>query len=614
MDALRKARAHLASLPLTAAGLVGRKVEVVFRRGETTASTNGKVITLPALPLPSSDQDVAAAEELRTIALGYIHHEAGHCIATDFETGIEWRKEAPINHALFNILEDPREERYHIACWPGARKPLDDLPEILRKREGAFPVLTKEMPPSTVLTSYTLYYARARIRKQKWFESLVAESRPTAVEVLGEGVIGRLEGLIEIHGPALRDSSDTIALAKQVRAMLEEEAKDPPQDQNPPDQDDGSTGDPSDSSDSDHAGDDEGENDGGSDSSNVNGESNDSSGSDSDSDGEGKTEEGDSGSDVSDASGGSASPRSTDSQREAIRNALGDHEADNMAKDLGDEIQDALQGAIKEIDPSGHAEKAESSEVDLAEALGVPPVEYRPNPNFSPIKGLVTSGQLRSVLKERFRTLTTAKHDESRRGSRLNQRRVHRLASGDARVFIRTTDRRELDTAVFLLADISSSMSLEDRIGIASDAALCSAVALAGLPGVKVAAGTFPGFFPVLKFGENPLTNTHRFGMPCFGSTPMAEGLRWASSALAARQEARKIILVMTDGEPDDRRAAAMTIQAAEAIGIEVMAVGIKHSGVKTLFADSVVITDLPELPRAMMTMLGRTLEASIAA
>lgn len=627
MDALRKAREHLASLPFTAAGLVGRKVKVIFKQGESTASTNGQVITLPALPLPSSEKDIAAAEELRTIALGYIHHEAGHCITTDFAAGIEWRKEAPINHALFNILEDPREERYHIACWPGARKPLDDLPEILRKRDGAFPVLTKDMPPSTVLTSYTLYYARARVRKQKWFEALVAESRPAAVEVLGEGVIGRLEGLIEIEGPAMRDSNDTIELAKRVRSMLEDEAQDPPTDQTAPD--DGENSDDTESSSNDQAADDgktgedapgaddSDEANSGDDSSRSDGDDTSDEGSDANDNGDAESDSSGDGDDDSDAGASAAAGgdhRPSDAQREAIRNALADQDAANMAKDLGDEIQDALKSAIQEIDPTGYGEKAESSEVDIAEALGVVPPEYMPNGSFSPVKGLVTSGQLRAVLRERFRTLTTAKHDESRRGSRLNQRRVHRLSTGDARVFIRTTDRRELDTAVFLLADVSGSMSTENRIGIASDAMLCTAAALTGLPGVKVAAGTFPGLFPVLKFGENPLTNTPRFGLPCFGTTPMAEGLRWATSVLSTRSEARKILLVMTDGEPDNRGTASTAIQAAEAIGIEVMAIGIKHSGVETLFSDSVVITDLPELPRAMMSMLGSTLEASLAA
>lgn len=616
MNAFRQARVNLASLPFTAAGLVGRKVTVVFNTTANTASTNGKVITLPALPLPSSDKDIVAAEELHRIALGYIHHEAGHCISTDFNAGIEWRNEAPINHALFNILEDPREERYHIACWPGARKSLDDLPVILRKREGAFPVLTKDMPASTLLTSYVLYFARAVVRKQAWFKDLAAESRPAAVEVLGESVIARIEGLLAIEGPAMNNSEDTITLAQRVKSMIEEEAQDPPEDQQPEQGDEseatddsadnqdgeipeGSDDDVNDDSDADE---DEGEGEGDSNSTPAGNSA--AAVNESATDGDNSTT---ASGDVDGSDKGS-----TPAHREAIRNALEEQDSGNLAKDLGDEIEDALLGAINEIDPTGSAEKAVSSEVDIAESLGITPPEYHPNQHFSPINGLVTSGQLRAVLKERFRTLTTAKYDEARRGSRLNPRRVHRLATFDSRVFVRTTDRRELDTAVFLLADISVSMDSMNRINIASDTMLCSAVALTGIPGVKVAAGTFPGLYPILKFDENPLANTSRFGLPCFGSTPMAEGLRWATSVLSRRLEARKILLVMTDGEPDNAVTASTAIEAAKAIGIEVMAIGINHSGVKTLFTDSVVITDLPELPRAMIAMLGNTLEASL--
>ena len=592
MNALQKARNHLASLPFTAAGLVGRKVQVIFDPAASTAYTDGKRITLPAMPLPTSSGDIEAAAELRTIIEGYIHHEAGHCIDTDFEVAADFMRESEINRSLVNILEDCREERFHIACWPGSRKSLDALPELLRKKTGVFQPLTENYPPASILTGYVLYFGRARLRNQPFFEALAAESRDVAIKVLGASVIARIEGLVQVVGPAMRSTADALELAKEIRNVLEDEAKDPPPEQDPQkddsgdDEADGNAGD----SETDDSGDDEADGNDGSDDA-------------------GEPGEGDA------SQGGSGEPAAADeSQRQSIKDALSDTDAGNMAKDLGDHLSESLQKAMAEVDPTGYADKAESSVIDILEAKGKSPDDYNPNPTFSPVKGLVTSGQLRSVLKEKFRAMTTARFDESRRGSRLNQRRVHRLSANDARVFIRTTDRRELDTAVFLLADVSGSMSLDNRIGMASDAMLCTAAALSGLPGVKVAAGTFPGLFSVLKFGESPMGRTARFGLPCFGSTPMHEGVVWATGELSRRAEARKILLVMTDGEPDCSRRAKAAIEAARAVGIEVMAIGIKHPAVKTLFSDSVVITDLPELPRAMMVMLGTALEQSIAA
>jgi len=640
MNALQKARNHLASLPFTAAGLVGRKVQVIFDPAASTAYTDGKRITLPAMPLPTSSGDIEAAAELRTIIEGYIHHEAGHCIDTDFEVAADFMRESEINRSLVNILEDCREERFHIACWPGSRKSLDALPELLRKKTGVFQPLTENYPPASILTGYVLYFGRARLRNQPFFEALAAESRDVAIKVLGASVIARIEGLVQVVGPAMRSTADALELAKEIRNVLEDEAKDPPPEQDPQkddsgdDEADGNAGDSeTDDSGDDEADDDSKAGDSGDDEADGNaGDSETDDSGDDEADGNaGDSETDDSGDDEADGNdgsddagepgegdasqGGSGEPAAADeSQRQSIKDALSDTDAGNMAKDLGDHLSESLQKAMAEVDPTGYADKAESSVIDILEAKGKSPDDYNPNPTFSPVKGLVTSGQLRSVLKEKFRAMTTARFDESRRGSRLNQRRVHRLSANDARVFIRTTDRRELDTAVFLLADVSGSMSLDNRIGMASDAMLCTAAALSGLPGVKVAAGTFPGLFSVLKFGESPMGRTARFGLPCFGSTPMHEGVVWATGELSRRAEARKILLVMTDGEPDCSRRAKAAIEAARAVGIEVMAIGIKHPAVKTLFSDSVVITDLPELPRAMMVMLGTALEQSIAA
>ena len=89
--------------------------------------------------------------------------------------------------------------------------------------------------------------------------------------------------------------------------------------------------------------------------------------------------------------------------------------------------------------------------------------------------------------------------------------------------------------------------------------AVCYAVgkALQGIPGVNLGITAFPGanrakrgatVAPVLRHGEKL---TARFPEIAYGMTPMAESLWWVMQQMCLLRENRKIILIITDGEPD---------------------------------------------------------------
>src|SRR5690606_4755431 len=94
------------------------------------------------------------------------------------------------------------------------------------------------------------------------------------------------------------------------------------------------------------------------------------------------------------------------------------------------------------------------------------------------------------------------------------------------------------------------------------------------------------------------------FALMHTGSTPMAEGIQWAARQLVTRKEERKILIVATDGAPDNVVSAMAQIAAAEAMGIEVHGLGILHAGVTSLFKKSVVISSIEELPHSMVNMV----------
>jgi nitric oxide reductase activation protein len=74
-------------------------------------------------------------------------------------------------------------------------------------------------------------------------------------------------------------------------------------------------------------------------------------------------------------------------------------------------------------------------------------------------------------------------------------------------------------------------------------------------------------------------------------------------------QEHRKIVLIMTDGEPDCTVAASEAIQTAERIGMELYGVGIMSSAIQQLLpGTSTTIWELPELAPAMFSLLRKAL------
>ena len=133
--------------------------------------------------------------------------------------------------------------------------------------------------------------------------------------------------------------------------------------------------------------------------------------------------------------------------------------------------------------------------------------------------------------------------------------------------------------------------------------AVCYAVgkALQGIPGVNLGITAFPGVnaakrgatvVPVLRHGEKLTT---RFPVIAYGMTPMAESLWWVMQQMYCLRENRKIILIITDGEPDSIPAAQEAFKQAQKKSFECYGLGIMCSSIATLLSHtSRVIETLP--------------------
>lgn len=613
-SALKDARITLASLPLVAQGLAGKAgVTVVIDRRAPTASTDGNVIRLPALPLPENEHDLASAQKLATLAYGYIPHEIGHIRFSDFSVARNFAKKGPAHQYLLNVLEDPRIELAQIRDYPGNRLHLDRMLELLIG-QGAFPPVTSDFSPDQALSFYCLYYLRAVVRGTDAFRDLCNASRPAVVELLGESFVTRLDALLANKGKQLSSTKDAASLATAILRAVKKAAEEPPQQQTPPQgqpqpqgkQDQQDDADDSDSDQDSGTGDDPSSD--GDDTSDQDGSDDDSSqgsssapGGDDDADADGQDG----------AGGGDPSPQDTQDQRQrqALQEILDGNGGGGAMPDLGDILADEMSKTARQYD---HGQESVADDEDVIRQLkrgfdGPAPTSG----DFDATGALSASSKLRSILQNSIQAMTLQRTSESVRGQKLNRRRLSRTSSGNRRIFLHEEERKSLDTAVFLLCDISGSMS-GHRIQIASQAVYAAATAMSQLNGVNCAVGVFPTYGMVSQFGENPRGKSDRFALRPTGCTPLAEGLMWASRKLAVRREARKILLVATDGEPNSLTAARVQVETLTRRGFEVMGLGIALPRVGDVFPKHCVINSVDEMPRALLGMLHNTLHQQL--
>ena len=202
---------------------------------------------------------------------------------------------------------------------------------------------------------------------------------------------------------------------------------------------------------------------------------------------------------------------------------------------------------------------------------------------------------------------------------RLDTRKLHAFMTCSAKVFRQHGSRTGINTAVHILLDASGSMH-GNNINLASKACYAVASALSIIHGVSMAVTAFPAkdkqfpsgntsqhtVLPILIHKERMHS---KFGIEAEGGTPMASAIWYAMVQMQQLMQKRKLILVITDGQPDSIEATRTAIQTAIQHGYELFGIGIKSSHVLTLMPRySVVIKNIDDLPNAIFTMLQNAL------
>jgi cobalamin biosynthesis protein CobT len=272
----------------------------------------------------------------------------------------------------------------------------------------------------------------------------------------------------------------------------------------------------------------------------------------------------------------------------------------------------------------------------------------------------LSTGALQKELRRLIAAQSQAKRIPGKRSGRLHAPNLHRILSGDDRVFTRREEAPTLDTAISLVLDCSGSMmggrmklaaetayaigSVLNRLGVSFECLgytdrtndprcrtpqyqreVAEAHAIAPItrstPIIMPRFKTFEERWlqPVQRRFAHVYNHdggyTNNGAVVPFGSTPEGCGVEFAARRLLARKEKRKIMIVMTDGEPGGQqyswgggrpyvKQAAEMVKSVSAAGIDLVGIGIQHAGPKRYYPNSMVISDLSEMPKQLMDLL----------
>ena len=286
----------------------------------------------------------------------------------------------------------------------------------------------------------------------------------------------------------------------------------------------------------------------------------------------------------------STSPSKAKTQLTALLHA----EAQDLPQNLGELLSTALTLC--------QSESAVESVTVAVEGL-------RPSgglPESQKLEALQASIALRTRLQGLLQARTQKRCTIGRRGV-LHPGSLHRLQTGNPRIFRREAEPAGLNTAVHTLLDVSGSMG-GAPIVLARQACFAVAKALEHIRGVNPAVTAFPALastssvFPIMRHGQKVPDS---FDINASGGTPLAAALWWAMQTMLFLREQRKIILIITDGVPDSTHAATRVVGVAQKLGFEVYGLGIRDEHISHLLPQtSRVINDLPDLAPTMFDML----------
>jgi len=216
--------------------------------------------------------------------------------------------------------------------------------------------------------------------------------------------------------------------------------------------------------------------------------------------------------------------------------------------------------------------------------------------------GETSAAGLRQTLSGLIQGKTNNRVRLKRQGRRIDTGRIAMLKGGETRIFRSKATSQSETAAIQFLLDHSGSM--KNHILEAEAAVYSLLKALDGIPEVTTGALAFPtlislgssyeeGTALIKQHGEklSQAVAANSFGSTPYGGTPLSNAL-WSAVVELNRGNVKKadkrILFVLTDGQPDDVFSAKQMVKDIEKAGIKVVCLGfgdIDHYVVKNIFS-----------------------------
>lgn len=497
--------------------------------------------------LPALPLDVGS--EVLALCRGYLDHESGHLRYTNFSV-LQAEYLYPVEKFIWNAIEDWRVEKALSDIYPGCQANLQWLARRIFVEEFK-PV----QDPQTALMSYILLTCRAWSVPE--IEASRQIERQTVVQHYPQ-LLGKLDALLaQVHANC-PDTRAAIDYARQIAELIEEHQEQTPDSKVAEGQRQGQDSETRESEDL----------------------------------GQGHSQSQTQAQEQED-SGQDGSDTPTPQQTEPIRIT-----EENLPKTFSEQLADRL-GTVS-------AQTPEEQQIHLAIPVRQTPA---PLPEDEQHKALAETTGLRYRLQGMLQATRMRDTSPSRHG-RLCPSNLYRVFVDNPKIFRSNSPTPAVNTALHLLVDCSGSM-VGKPIRHARQACFAIASALKAVPGVNLGVTTFPvqgetySVTPVLEHGRPFHRN---FMFETTGSTPLTEALLWATQELCKQPEPRKILILVTDGSPDNPVTCKQAIAEASCF-IEIYGLGIWDESIKKLLPDSsAIIYYLSDLSSALFNILQNTL------
>ena len=313
------------------------------------------------------------------------------------------------------------------------------------------------------------------------------------------------------------------------------------------------------------------------------------------------------------------------------------------------DLRSAVEKVVNEVnkDPSGYRVKYPQADKLFDRELRGTDMSHN-RETYQRVKS-EAGGSLSTIRRKLERVLLEIKQslwENGARSGRLDVRRnAAKVVQFNPNIYRRRVDETNVNSALMILVDQSGSMcGRKNRVSAQATIALCEALEPTGVP-IEVighytvmpsqANGTEAmddnewyrepygriesiAFFLYKSFDEALSQARAALGYMCSntgGANADGDAIRFAARRLLQREEPRKVMFVLSDGEPawycnthDENQWTRDCVQWCIDRGIQLIGIGIQDENVKFFYPDYIIVHDLDEFATNYMNKIAQIL------